>query len=100
MLVILQIWYEILLFISWVFFVIHLFFLSLKKLLYKSYVQMGTGFSILISKRNPSLVTTFGLLSCGYLLSSYQEVQCSFKYSIPVCLFFFFFFNVASSLSG
>ncbi|CAH8321490.1 unnamed protein product [Eruca vesicaria subsp. sativa] len=35
---------------------------------------MGTGFSILISKRNPSLVTTFGLLSCGYLLSSYQEV--------------------------
>uniref|UniRef100_A0A1J3E919 Protein root UVB sensitive 6 n=1 Tax=Noccaea caerulescens TaxID=107243 RepID=A0A1J3E919_NOCCA len=36
---------------------------------------MGTGFSILISKRNPSLVTTFGLLSCGYLLSSYQEVR-------------------------
>ena len=89
MLVILQIWYEILLFISWVFFVIHLFFLSLKKLLYKSYVQMGTGFSILISKRNPSLVTTFGLLSCGYLLSSYQEVQCSFKYSIPVCFIVF-----------
>ncbi|KAJ0233255.1 hypothetical protein HA466_0284640 [Hirschfeldia incana] len=36
---------------------------------------MGTGFSILISKRNPSLITTFGLLSCGYLLSSYQEVR-------------------------
>ncbi|CAH8279081.1 unnamed protein product [Arabidopsis lyrata] len=36
---------------------------------------MGTGFSILISKRNPSLVTTFGLLSCGYLMSSYQEVR-------------------------
>ncbi|CAH8364143.1 unnamed protein product [Eruca vesicaria subsp. sativa] len=36
---------------------------------------MGTGFSILISKRNPSLFTTFGLLSCGYLLSSYQEVR-------------------------
>ncbi|KAH9627142.1 hypothetical protein KSS87_018382 [Heliosperma pusillum] len=36
---------------------------------------LGTGFSIMISKRNPSLVTTFGLLSCGYLLSSYQEVK-------------------------
>ncbi|KAG2331689.1 hypothetical protein Bca4012_018755 [Brassica carinata] len=36
---------------------------------------IGTGFSILISKRNPSLVTTFGLLSCGYLMSSYQEVR-------------------------
>lgn len=78
----------ILLFISWVFLLFIFFFFSFKKLLYKSYVQMGTGFSILISKRNPSLVTTFGLLSCGYLLSSYQEVQCSFKYSIPVCLFF------------
>lgn len=41
------------------------------------YVKMGTGFSILISKRNPSLVTTFGLLSCGYLMSSYQEVEFS-----------------------
>uniref|UniRef100_A0A5B6Z878 Uncharacterized protein n=1 Tax=Davidia involucrata TaxID=16924 RepID=A0A5B6Z878_DAVIN len=36
---------------------------------------LGTGLSILISKRNPSLVTTFALLSCGYLLSSYQEVK-------------------------
>ncbi|KAK9678010.1 hypothetical protein RND81_11G181700 [Saponaria officinalis] len=36
---------------------------------------LGTGFSIMISKRNPSLINTFGLLSCGYLLSSYQEVK-------------------------
>ncbi|KAJ3678109.1 hypothetical protein LUZ60_001912 [Juncus effusus] len=36
---------------------------------------MGTGLSILISKRSPSLVTTFAVLSCGYLLSSYQEVK-------------------------
>ncbi|KAJ4846916.1 Protein root UVB sensitive 6 [Turnera subulata] len=36
---------------------------------------LGTGLSIMISKRNPSLVTTFGLLSCGYLFSSYQEVR-------------------------
>ncbi|KAL2339324.1 hypothetical protein Fmac_013770 [Flemingia macrophylla] len=36
---------------------------------------LGTGFSILIAKRNPSLVTTFSLLSCGYLLSSYREVK-------------------------
>lgn len=36
---------------------------------------LGTGMSILISKRNPSLVTTFALLSCGYVLSSYQEVK-------------------------
>lgn len=35
---------------------------------------LGTGLSIMISKRNPSLVTTFALLSCGYVLSSYQEV--------------------------
>ncbi|KAL6964504.1 Protein root UVB sensitive 6 [Sarracenia purpurea var. burkii] len=35
----------------------------------------GTGLSIIISKRNPSLVTTFALLSCGYVLSSYQEVK-------------------------
>lgn len=37
-------------------------------------LQLGTGLSILISKRNPSLVTTFSLLSCGYILSSYREV--------------------------
>ncbi|KAI5356429.1 PREDICTED: root UVB sensitive [Prunus dulcis] len=36
---------------------------------------LGTGLSIMISKRNPSLITTFGLLSCGYVLSSYQEVK-------------------------
>lgn len=28
----------------------------------------------MMAKRNPSLVTTFALLSCGYLLSSYHEV--------------------------
>uniref|UniRef100_A0A2P2LVI1 Protein root UVB sensitive 6-like n=1 Tax=Rhizophora mucronata TaxID=61149 RepID=A0A2P2LVI1_RHIMU len=36
---------------------------------------LGTGLSILISKRNPSLVTTFALLSCGYVMSSYREVK-------------------------
>ncbi|KAK4377107.1 hypothetical protein RND71_003403 [Anisodus tanguticus] len=36
---------------------------------------LGTGLSILISKRNPSLVKTFGLLSFGYVFSSYQEVK-------------------------
>ncbi|KAE9602087.1 hypothetical protein Lal_00049544 [Lupinus albus] len=36
---------------------------------------LGTGLSIFISKRNPSLVTTFSLLSCGYILSSYKEVK-------------------------
>ncbi|XP_054777650.1 protein root UVB sensitive 6-like [Prosopis cineraria] len=36
---------------------------------------LGTGLSILISKKNPSLVTTFALLSCGYILSSYREVK-------------------------
>ncbi|GMI89845.1 ROOT UV-B SENSITIVE 6 [Hibiscus trionum] len=36
---------------------------------------LGTGLSILISKRNPSLVTTFSLLSCGYVFSSYREVS-------------------------
>ncbi|XP_058097528.1 protein root UVB sensitive 6-like isoform X4 [Magnolia sinica] len=36
---------------------------------------LGTGLSIMISKRNPSLVATFALLSCGYVLSSYQEVK-------------------------
>lgn len=38
-------------------------------------MKLGTGLSIMISKRNPSLVTTFGLLSCGYIFSSYQEVN-------------------------
>ncbi|XAR56247.1 hypothetical protein NMG60_11036651 [Bertholletia excelsa] len=36
---------------------------------------LGTGLSILVAKRNPSLVTTFALLSCGYVFSSYQEVR-------------------------
>ncbi|XP_047326640.1 protein root UVB sensitive 6-like [Impatiens glandulifera] len=36
---------------------------------------LGTGLSIMISKRNPSLATTFTLLSCGYLISSYNEVK-------------------------
>ncbi|KAK4804223.1 hypothetical protein SAY86_004040 [Trapa natans] len=36
---------------------------------------LGTGLSIMISRRNPSLVKTFALLSCGYILSSYQEVR-------------------------
>ncbi|GAA0147323.1 hypothetical protein LIER_07052 [Lithospermum erythrorhizon] len=36
---------------------------------------LGTGLSIMIAKRNPSLITTFGLLSCGYVFSSYQEVK-------------------------
>ncbi|KAK2987001.1 hypothetical protein RJ640_024899, partial [Escallonia rubra] len=36
---------------------------------------LGTGLSIMIAKRNPSLVTTFALLSCGYIFSSYQEVK-------------------------
>ncbi|XP_071936020.1 protein root UVB sensitive 6-like [Coffea arabica] len=36
---------------------------------------LGTGLSIMIAKRNPSLVATFGLISLGYLMSSYQEVK-------------------------
>ncbi|KAK4402034.1 protein root UVB sensitive 6 [Sesamum angolense] len=36
---------------------------------------LGTGLSILIAKRNPSLFTTFALLSCGYVMSSYREVK-------------------------
>ncbi|XP_051146629.1 protein root UVB sensitive 6 [Andrographis paniculata] len=36
---------------------------------------LGTGLSIMFSKRNPSLFTTFALLSCGYVMSSYQEVK-------------------------
>ncbi|KAL3515788.1 hypothetical protein ACH5RR_022690 [Cinchona calisaya] len=36
---------------------------------------LGTGLSIVIAKRNPSLVTTFALFSFGYLTSSYQEVK-------------------------
>ncbi|PIN13835.1 hypothetical protein CDL12_13541 [Handroanthus impetiginosus] len=36
---------------------------------------LGTGLSIMIARRNPSLVTTFAMFSCGYLMSSYQEVK-------------------------
>ncbi|KAH0460154.1 hypothetical protein IEQ34_010817 [Dendrobium chrysotoxum] len=36
---------------------------------------LGTGLSILVSKSNPSLVASFAFLSCGYVLSSYQEVK-------------------------
>lgn len=36
---------------------------------------LGTGLSILVSKTNPSLVASFAFLSCGYVLSSYQEVK-------------------------
>uniref|UniRef100_A0A7N0TWU9 Protein root UVB sensitive 6 n=1 Tax=Kalanchoe fedtschenkoi TaxID=63787 RepID=A0A7N0TWU9_KALFE len=36
---------------------------------------LGTGLSIFLSKRNPSLIMTFGLLSCGYVFSSYKEVR-------------------------
>ncbi|KAG9457038.1 hypothetical protein H6P81_001546 [Aristolochia fimbriata] len=36
---------------------------------------LGTGLSIMLAKRNPSLVTTFALLSCGYIFSSFQEVN-------------------------
>ncbi|KAI4298900.1 hypothetical protein L6164_032413 [Bauhinia variegata] len=35
----------------------------------------GTGLSIFLSKKNPSLVATFALLSCGYVFSSYREVK-------------------------
>ncbi|KAI4296139.1 hypothetical protein L6164_036122 [Bauhinia variegata] len=35
----------------------------------------GTGLSIFLAKKNPSLVTTFTLLSCGYVFSSYREVK-------------------------
>ncbi|XP_031490918.1 protein root UVB sensitive 6 [Nymphaea colorata] len=36
---------------------------------------LGTGLSIMMSKHNPSLVATFSLLSCGYVLSAYKEVK-------------------------
>ncbi|KAL7247478.1 hypothetical protein ACSBR2_002400 [Camellia fascicularis] len=36
---------------------------------------LGTGLSIMMAKRNPSLVTTFAFLSCGYVCSSHQEVK-------------------------
>ncbi|KAL2609109.1 hypothetical protein R1flu_027682 [Riccia fluitans] len=35
----------------------------------------GTGLGILLSKKNPSLFATFVGLSCGYILSSFQEVK-------------------------
>ncbi|KAH7286392.1 hypothetical protein KP509_32G005200 [Ceratopteris richardii] len=36
---------------------------------------LGTGLGIYISRRNPSLMATFIVLSCGYLCCSYQEVK-------------------------
>lgn len=36
---------------------------------------LGTGLGIFISKKNPSLMATFVVLSCGYLCCSYQEVK-------------------------
>ncbi|KAF5953455.1 hypothetical protein HYC85_006311 [Camellia sinensis] len=38
----------------------------------------------MMAKRNPSLVTTFAFLPCGYVCSSYQEVVCC----ILVLIFF------------
>ncbi|BBN19712.1 hypothetical protein MPTK1_8g12970 [Marchantia polymorpha subsp. ruderalis] len=35
----------------------------------------GTGLGILLSKKNPSLFVTFLGLSCGYIISSFQEVK-------------------------
>lgn len=54
-------------FLNWTYFQFTQFFFLL-------FMKLGTGMSIMISKRNPSLVTTFSLLSFGYLFSSYQEV--------------------------
>lgn len=54
-------------------------------------LKLGTGLSIMISKRNPSLVTTFSLLSCGYIFSSYREVRLCTTFFVIfvwiVCLF-------------
>ncbi|MCO5603965.1 hypothetical protein L7F22_058122 [Adiantum nelumboides] len=36
---------------------------------------LGTGLGIFISKKNPSLMATFAILSCGYLCCSYNEVK-------------------------
>lgn len=36
---------------------------------------LGTGLGIFISKKNPSLMVTFAVLSCGYLCCSYQEIK-------------------------
>lgn len=36
---------------------------------------LGTGLSVMMAKRNQSLLTTFSILSCGYVFSSYQEVK-------------------------
>jgi hypothetical protein len=54
---------------------------------------LGTGLSILISKSNPSLVTSFAFLSCGYLLSSYHEV-CFSSFSLLLCKIFLINFQV------
>lgn len=52
-------------------------------------VKLGTGMSILISKSNPSLVTSFAFLSCGYLLSSYHEVHFQLPSVYCFCVLFF-----------
>ncbi|KAI8015372.1 Protein root UVB sensitive 6 [Camellia lanceoleosa] len=44
-------------------------------LLNHCFLKLGTGLSIMMAKRNPSLITTFAFLSCGYVCSSYQEVK-------------------------
>lgn len=36
---------------------------------------LGTGLGIFISKRSPSLVATFCVLSCGYMISSFNEIK-------------------------
>ncbi|KAI5070350.1 hypothetical protein GOP47_0014693 [Adiantum capillus-veneris] len=36
---------------------------------------LGTGLGIFISKKNPSLMVTFAVLSCGYLCCSYNEIK-------------------------
>nr|PNR53115.1 hypothetical protein PHYPA_009490 [Physcomitrium patens] len=36
---------------------------------------MGTGLGIFISKKSPSLVATFCVLSCGYMISSFNEIK-------------------------
>jgi len=62
------------------------------------FVKLGTGLSILISKSNPSLVTSFAFLSCGYLLSSYHEV-CFNSFSLLLWKIFLINFHVTKLMS-
>ena len=62
------------------------------------FVKLGTGLSILISKSNPSLVTSFAFLSCGYLLSSYHEV-CFNSLSLLLWKIFLINFHVTKLMS-